>query len=62
MPDDTPKTEQQPREYHHIWCNFSGNPVEGCRQCKRLWEEYPYEPGEENGLVNKHFPDSLVKP
>ena len=49
------------RAEHHFWCNFFGMPVEGCKQCERLYREYPYEPGEEMGLYKEHFPNAVVR-
>ncbi len=45
---------------HHVWCNFFTRPVEGCELCKRLWEKYPYQDGDDpDELVKKHFPDVI---
>jgi len=48
---------------HHIWCNFAlpSNPAETCKQCKRLWEKYPYDSEDEKwGLAAKHFPQAVL--
>ena len=30
--------------------------------CKGLWKEYPYgSPGEQEGLMKKHFPDNVER-
>lgn len=51
-----------PRTRHHMWCNFYGGPVEGCKQCEGLWERFPYKEGTDPvEFMHKHFPDLLVR-
>lgn len=46
---------------HHIWCNFSRWPRADCKQCERLFREYPYEGLNAWELARKHFPDAIPK-
>ena len=49
-----------PTKEHHIWCNFSMRPREGCHQCEGLWKNYPYEDAQGEGdLMKKHFPENV---
>ena len=52
----------QEREEHHIWCNNWLGPVEDCKQCKRLYEQCPYDtPEEAENLMKKYFPDNIER-
>jgi hypothetical protein len=44
---------------HHILCNFSNRPIEGCTQCIGLKEKYGDMPIAE--IINKHFPDAIER-
>lgn len=37
---------------HHPWCNYFGNPVDGCKHCIPLFEKYPLDKGE---TIEDHF-------
>lgn len=49
------------KKEHHPWCNFFTGPVETCKMCKRLYEEYPLGDGTTAELIKKHFPDVKEK-
>ena len=52
--------EWDSKTQHHPFCNLFGGPREGCRQCKRLYEEYSMSDpdiGEPHDLMHKFFPD-----
>ena len=53
--------ERKFRPEHHVWCHLFRLPVEGCPQCRTLWARYPYEPGEEERLVERYFPHALAR-
>lgn len=40
---------------HHPWCNFQSGPVDYCKQCARLWVQYP------EASIQKYFPDAVVR-
>jgi hypothetical protein len=45
---------------HHIWCNVQSGSVSECKQCKRLWEKYPYESeSDKEQLAAKNFPEAI---
>lgn len=48
-----------PEERHHPFCNYFGNPREGCRQCEHMFKHYPLQDGETPfELVARHFPNA----
>ena len=50
-----------PYTEHHIWCNFWGTPVETCRQCKGLYNEYPMNGMSGDELQQKYFPNVIKR-
>lgn len=46
-------------EEHHIWCNKQQGPVDTCKQCARLFEQYPIVEGDKDGkqLASIYFPE-----
>jgi len=55
----TEKTKQM-REDHHPWCNYFMLQREECKQCERLFAEYPIlEEDKPGDLMARHFPKNV---
>jgi hypothetical protein len=48
-----------PVKRHHPWCNYVAAPPAGCRQCERLFRDYPFLPGEDHyAAAARYFPQA----
>ena len=46
---------------HHIWCNRYFESVEGCKECERLYKEFPLDNLTPDEALKKYFPNVTVR-